>query len=936
MATVCIIGIKSICVFLVLTSVPVVCYGQESSETKTGSNRDSQCLLQTSSNEQIRYLEELWTTGDRIIKLEFNSNVTFSSEMDKDISMSAQWMMVKNKGSFQAYALLSRLLLKPLWVLGLQSRNVIFELEASSPYCTFNSSTYHRKMQTFISKNLTRSLDRHFICSAEQSKEQSILTCCSISEKSEMECVIQDELYGGDSLRLFLFLIKLFMVLFVAGFIPKRLYETRNGYREYVHVLKLPLELEVSKTSHPPREVLRADDNLLKTKSSPYIKRNRYLHQEEVEKLSNLVDDIDVGTTHTFKLHAVWIKVHQCRLLSENSVPVKLLNFLQRRLLQCKCYMQGIKRKRRKDKDAEADINHISLHDCCSQRICFNNTWQTFSRECVRVVGFVVLSLFPGLVYIYVGGTRFSSVKYEHDSPSYHEFLFLTHFKRANALSLYSLCYAIWFIPFVLYSWMSLLTNPMFKIKTVSVLRKTMRAMKNPAGIGWSWSMSFLLRPFSKKLFSDVSAVTSLFSIVWRFCCVFIAGLIIIFYNIPTINLYFRLLLTFAYQLYLCICNKPETNGADSSVLLKDKMYLTKKNIKSSFNLPESDKEIDQGDEFQIVLLHKYERIQWGILCAIWLIYLIFAIFPFVDIIIVITDLVLNIFVGLFVGVRQTILLVLTAFFLLFYRHTFFQRIEMMFQKFSRQLQQHLKDQYTKALLNKIASNADGLHGNTAIQVLPKSGGCKRCALNYTLSSKRGVPKLESKYLIQFFDKYTNTHISRSFFFESCYMRHFACPGSVSHHVYKAARNFLTTAVFLVSLMAILLLFAEEVMMGLILNALAMFVGGLFPFILYTYVFGNTNDDEFPVINPNDEGFRFCLENLLREFTQKWTITDFEISRKPVVTGNIKVSPRKMELTNKGECWFSTHNRQYLHVELLGSPHGEYRPILIQSLCYDF
>ncbi|KAK3096531.1 hypothetical protein FSP39_001084 [Pinctada imbricata] len=450
----------------------------------------------------------------------------------------------------------------------------------------------------------------------------------------------------------FVFFVKIIVVLLLVGFLPKSLYETRNGYREYVHVLNSPLEIQVATKNAPP-DIARADGNILGTTSSTRTRNNRYLHKDHIQKLSDYVrhKKLDQDHPQVFKLHAVWIKVNQNRLLSVNSVPVRVINFLYRRLLECKCYMQGIKGTKRKE---ESNTEFVSLHD-----------------------------------------------------------------------------------------------------------------------------------------------------------------------------------------------------------------YIL-----------------------------------------------------------------LNVIIGTLIGFKVTALFVLTFVSLIFYRHVIFTPIELKFQDFSRKLQKYLKENYTKTTLNTIVSSRAGLMGNCAIQVIPKSDGCKKCLSNYALSSEDGVPKLEAKYMVQFLDKHANTHIARSFFFECCYMDHFACPGSASDLLYTASRSFVLTTFYLLCVTAVLTFFGDLLDLTFYIQIVAFISAATLPFIIRNSVFGHSNESS-PRIDQNDEGFRLRLENLLREFSQKWTVIDFEISE--IHVDDLLQISTDSDYINKFESWFSTPSREFISV-IIRDHFNERLPFLTSSV----
>nr|XP_022329559.1 uncharacterized protein LOC111128295 [Crassostrea virginica] len=742
-----------------------------------------------------------------------------------------------------------------------------------------------------------------------------IMLCCKKNGHGEVQCEeIQTE---GLATFFFvcLFVMKLIVVIFIIRVIPKALYRKRHCYKEFIFSLKAPLEMEITKRFSPPPSISKLRTVELGAKYSSCGYQYQLKFGENLDRLSDVLETMDMSKTENYKLRAVWFKVDPERLVKRDKAPVGFLNFLYRRLFQCKCYVHGRKQKVLENLEAFKDRDFVSLHDCCKRKISKNITWETLLRNMVQVFTALFILWVPIIVITITWNFEERFIREKVEAAKFHNVETTLPFYSMRLAtisfmygfySVYQACFVVWFLPLVMLIVMKTMTDDTLWKRTVWVFLRSLVYVKHFSTLGTSWAASFLLRSFTSKTLTDVNAVNVFLWIIVKLASLVVVIFFLLFCKLSLINMLVQLLWRFSREIVRCLRKaNEEDQRSDLEDLVQDKSNNDCENsLKGLLNLPPTN-EIDEDNADEPSFPRSLcSRFIWCFFCFGWLAFIVCGIPIFFDFFFILIDIFIFIIIGLIINIRDLAQYFLIVFFICVYAGMYVKRVEKLFQQFNNEIQNFLLERHTRSILNRNLMDDTTPAANRCYQVIP-GRGCGRCAACHVFTTKNGIPKWKARHLVQFIDDKGEPCIPKNFFFQACYINHHACPGSLSNHYYQAVvKSLFWTLYFLAVVFLVKITHPALPWWGPLLIYTLL---GLLPVILTT---GHISGKPLKNLDTKDDIFKQKLEHIIREYKQEWPVIDLEVSRRTKSDDSIpSLLEGNDDVNNDAKCWFQTPNK---------------------------
>jgi hypothetical protein len=739
-----------------------------------------------------------------------------------------------------------------------------------------------------------------------------LFDCCTKSSNGTLSC---EEIQTGGIVKVFfsiVFVLKVLLLLFAARFIPTSLYRKRHCYKEFIFSLTTPLEIAITKRFSPPPNVSKLRNVELGTKYMSCGYQYRIKIGENLNRLSDIVERMEMSKTENFKLRAVWFKVDPDRLVSRNKAPVGLFSFLYRRLFQCKCYVHGRKQKVFEHSYVDENSEYVSLHNCCKRKISKDNTWESLVRKLMQMVFTLFVFWSPVIVITMYWNYEKEFIQNKLDTARNINMTTSLPFYSAKLASLfyihgfyavYQLCFAIWFLPLLMLIIMKVITDNTFWKRTVWIFLRSLEYSKHFSRVGNSWAASFLLRSFTSSALTDVNSIHIFLWIIVKLASLLVIMIVLLFCKLSGLNMFLQLLWRYARELVRCVKNaNDDDKHSDTEDLVQEKLSkdTCEKNVREFLNLPSFDVCSVVMDDTKFPR-SSGARFSWCVMCLGWLTFLICAIPILVDVTFIIVDVLILAVVCLIANFRYLAQYFVIILFICVYSTIFIKRVEQIYQNFNNRVQTFLLERQTRSLINKDLHDDTIPGANRCYQVIP-ARGCERCAACHVFTTRQGLPMWKARHLVQFVDDKGEPSIPKNFFFQTCYINHFACPGSLSNHYYNAMiKSFLLSVCLLVMVLLVKIVYPALPWWG---HLLVYTILGLAPIICLTSFPSGSQHDKFDVA---DDIFKQKLEQVIREYKQEWSVIDLEISSRVRLDDSISSHLEgNDDANNETKCWFRT------------------------------
>lgn len=783
----------------------------------------------------------------------------------------------------------------------------------------FRESDFRTRVRQILLEDVYAHVSRSYSLCSEEFKNISgntiqILSCCKLNEHGNAYC---EEIKSERLVVIFLivvFVLKLLFVVYFVRIVPESLYRKRHSYKEFVFSMKAPLEMEITKRFSPPPSVSKLRTVELGTKYKFCGYQYRLKFGENLDRLSTVLETMEMSKTENYKLRAVWFKVDPSRLVCKNKAPVGFLSFLYRRLFQCKCYVHGRKQKVLENLEASEDSEYISLHGCCKRKISKNISWESLVRNMVQVFATLFVFWIPIIVITVCWNNEERFIRNKLEAAKFYNFTPTLPFYSLRLVSvsflygfynIYQACLVLWFLPLLMLIIMKISTDNTFWKRTVWIFVRSLAYVKHFSTIGTSWATSFLLQSFTSNALTDVNAVNIFVWIVVKLASVVVIFFFLLFCKLSFVNLLLQLLWRFSREIVRCM---KETNDEDKRSDMEDLVQEKSRNnceksLRGLMNLPSFEFHGTVSEETNFPR-SSCGRFTWCCFCLGWLVFIICGLPIVVDLLFILVDTLTFIVIGLIINIRHLAHYFLIVFFVCVYVSMYFKQVEQTFQHFNTELQSFLLERHTRPLINRNLLDETTPDANRCYQVIP-GRGCGKCAACHVFTSKNGMPKWKARHLVQFVDDHGEPCIPKNFFFQACYMNHHACPGSLSNHFYEAAmKSFLWTVYIIVAILLVKITHPSLPWWG---DLLIFAILGLLP-IIFTknYFFGQKHEK----IDKKDDIFKQKIEHVIREYKQEWPVIDLEVSRRAKLDDSIaSLLEGNVDVNNDNKCWFQTPNK---------------------------
>ncbi|XP_061162864.1 uncharacterized protein LOC133172067 [Saccostrea echinata] len=740
-----------------------------------------------------------------------------------------------------------------------------------------------------------------------------IFNCCTRNSSGVISCqeIQEDELveiFFG-----FIFVLKILLVIFIERCIPKSLYRKRHCYKEFIFSLTAPLEIEITKRFSTPPNVSKLRTVNLGTEYVSCGYQHRMKLGENLHRLSDVIETMEMSKTEHFKLRAVWFKGDPDRLVWRNKAPVGFFSFLYRRLFQCKCYVHGRKQKVLEHTEDNVDDEYVSLHNCCKRKISKDSTWESFLRNMMQVFAALFVFWIPIIAITVYWDYEEDFIQNRKEAAKHNNLTMILSLYSTKLISLsfihgcyslYQACFALWFLPLLMLITIRITTDDTLWKRTVWIFVRSVVYTKHFSNIGISWVASFLLRSFTSNALTDVNAIHIFLWVIVKLTSLFIAVVVLLFCKLSSINLFLQLFWRFLGEIVKCVrkSNDGDKRSDMEDLVLEKSKNTHEKSVRSFLNLPSIEVgEIDiGGTSFP---RSPSARFWWCIICIGWLAFLICSIPIFIDISFIIVDILVLIILCLVANMRHLAQYFLIVLFTFLYANMFLKRVERTFQHFNNKVQNFLLERHTRSLISKNLHDDTIPDTNRCYQVIP-GRGCGRCAACHVFTTRNGVPKWKARHLVQFVDDKGEPCIPKNFFFQTCYMKHFACPGSLSNHYYDAMiKSFLLAVYIVVVILMVKVVYPSLPWWG---HLLVYILCGFLPILILKIFFDDPKQNEYDTA---DDIFKQKLEHVIREYKQEWSIIDLEISRRAKLDESITSILEGNDDENNTKCWFRARSK---------------------------
>lgn len=784
----------------------------------------------------------------------------------------------------------------------------------------FRESNFHERIRQILLEELyARGSRSYSLCSVEFNNVTGntiqTLNCCKLNEYGNVYC---EEIKTEGFVIIFfivLFVLKILLVVSIVRFVPESLYRKRHCYKEFVFSMKSPLEMEITKRFSPPPRVSKLRTVELGTRYKFCGYQYRLKFGENLDRLSTLLETMEMSKTENYKLRAVWFKVDPSQLVWKNRTPVGFLSFLYRRLFQCKCYVHGRKQKVLENSEVSEDGEYVSLHNCCNRKISRNISWESLVRNMVQAFATLFVFLVPIIVIKIVWNNeerfirnKLEAVKFYNSTPTFPFY----SLRLGSASFLYGFykvfqgCFVLWFLPLLMLIVMRIATDNTLWKRTVWIFVRSLVYVKHFSTIGTSWATSFLLQSFTSSALTDVNAVNVFVWIIVKLASVVIIVSFLLFCKLSFVNLLLQLLWRFSREILRCLkATKGDDKRSDMEDLVQENSQNSccEKSLRGLLNLP-SFESCGVVAEETIFPRSSCGRFTWCCFCLGWIVFIICGLPIVVDLIFILVDTLTFIIIGLIINIRHLAHYFLITFYVCVYVSMYFKQVEQTFQHFNTELQSFLLERHTRSLISRNLMGDTTPDANRCYQVIPGKG-CGKCAACHVFASKNGKPKWKARHLVQFVDDNGEPCIPKNFFFQACYMNHHACPGSLSNHFYEAAmKSFLWTVYIIVAVLLVKITHPGFPWWG---HLLILAILGLLPIIFkQLYFFGPKQKN----IDKKDDIFKQKVEHVIREYKQEWPVIDLEVSRRATLDDSIaSLLEGNDDINNDNKCWFQTPNK---------------------------
>lgn len=906
--------LRGISFFLVLSAL-FSWYGKAFSNSEANTTRDdvAPCvskILQGFTLSSLRMLKHGDVEGLKV-KL-YRSQLTNSS---------TDWFLVREDGIRNSFFSLSPFNPMTQWVLfaSFQTNELSILENPSNCLGEYRHADFRATIQQLILQRVHDHISDSFYLCVKEVKNISgspveLFDCCTRGSNGTLSC---EEIQTGGLVEVFfsiVFVLKVFLVILGVRFIPRSLYRKRHCYKEFIFSLTTPLEIAVTKRFSPPPNVSKLRNVDLGTKYTSSGYQYRIKIGENLDRLSDIVEKMEMSKTENFKLRAVWFKVDPDRVVSRNKAPVGFFSFFYRRLFQCKCYVHGRKQKVFEHSYVNENNEYISLHNCCKRKISKDSTWESLARNLIQM--FFTLFVFWSPVIVITMYWNYEeefiqnkleaarSINMTTSLPFYSTKL-LSLFYIHGFYVVYQVCFAIWFLPLLMLIFMKVVTDNTFWKRTVWIFIRSLVYSKHFSHVGTSWAASFLLRSFTSNALTDVNSIHIFLWIMVKLASLLIVVIVLLFCKLSSLNVFLQLVWRYTREIVKCVKktnNDDERSDMEDLVQEKLSKDTCEKNVRGFLNLPSSDvcSLVMEDTKFP---RSSRARFLWCIMCFGWLTFLVCAIPIFIDFTFIIVDIIILVIVSLIFNIRHVAQYFLIMLFICVYSSIFVKHVEEIYQNFNNKVQTFLLERQTRSLINKNLHDDTIPSANRSYQVIP-GRGCGRCAACHVFTTKNGIPKWKARHLVQFVDDKGEPCIPKNFFFQTCYMNHFACPGSLSNHYYNAMiKSLLLTFYILLMILLIKIIHPGLPWWGYLL---VYTIVGLVPIIFLTNFYSGPRDDKYDVA---DDIFKQKLEHVIREYKQEWSIIDLEISSRARLDDSISSHLEgNDDADNETKCWFRTPN----------------------------
>ncbi|KAL3853805.1 hypothetical protein ACJMK2_017314 [Sinanodonta woodiana] len=747
-----------------------------------------------------------------------------------------------------------------LSTLSLNTHKMDISLNQSSPNCIekMDVSTFEIVLRELLLNNLKKTEAGDNICNIHIADDNGVAEfvykCCHRVQDGTIQCEDLTKDIWLDVLFTIIFLLKLYVILASARYIPDSWYRVKHVVSTYNHRLgNKPLSLNVRITKTP--------DLYRNAKVKTDISRFKYMTQF-IRTLQDLKPDVPCN----LNIPEIKMKVKEQRMVTEDNVPVGLLKSLYDSFARCKI----------RERPA---VSKCCYADTCpqyhkSRRI----PWHRFLSKLMMFIMMLILAM-PWILRVYL------YYQYEHEEISAQKDVASQRglsFPFQGSVTLYLtpshilfiVIYVMLSVEYVLYG----IVKKSIQQKFMLVVRKCFRDMRegNIADV-FRWSVSTLLKPCTS------CGVVGIFLgiIMWIVALPYVM-VILSFYLFPTINLTIRMFVQFIEYLL------PRSTKLRNSPFCR-KMYKCWKNFipRGKTSIPESAVVVTSERNKQESMTMQSRCLQLLVI-LVCLISLYFFIFLLIEIVSFFVEIAVYTSVGIILNAETCLTYLSFIFILAGYANSCFSHVVDRYLSFNKALTTFLLE-LSKENLEEATYLPGDQHRNLAFRVKTEDIQALEGPVSLD-ETEPGQLRWRVSRLVLFLGKNDMPFLPRKFFFDACKMPHYACPGELLLNYLRACGEFSMIVVFLLFVLVIVLAFSETYHLSASNQLLAALAGGFLPWIFMNVVF---RTHASPPLDTSNKNFKICFSELLDKYEQNWPIDDI------IVADNVNIQQNVEEVTNE-------------------------------------
>ncbi|KAK3101418.1 hypothetical protein FSP39_003413 [Pinctada imbricata] len=659
----------------------------------------------------------------------------------------------------------------------------------------------------------------------DENEAEFYYECCHVSETGDIVC---SELAKGFLMEVLIFII-LFLntaaILFAPLIIPSSCFKDKYNKVTFIHKLSKPMNLVVRK-----KAIVRHAEMGPNVVNKSSITRDECC-MPNFEKILNSFED---DTSYCLQISKLRLRVKADKILSKGESPIGILSSLYSSFVLCNLR------------------NKESLKPFCNKRMvpCLRVKFYTFFRSLMALV-FAAIIASPWIIRVLV------YYLYEEAEVSDRKELAskygLTDRFTGNILRFFTPLHAFFLVCYTVLVLDAMVLGVVSKevSKTLKyIMRECLRDMANSSRArALGWCLKLLLQPLTQCGLCGLIILP----FYWIIALPLVAAMIV-FFMLPTINMFVRLVINFAMfcglrDISCSPCSHCISNCNDKLCELLDLKYLFKK---ERIRRPEAT--ISRGDRsiqlaagaFSLISL-----VSFAFLASECIIFIVeYTVFTVIGVI-------LNADIAL-----QYLTVVLMIF---LYARDCFVTVTKKYVAYNSTLHEAAVDRIEKKLMEH--------NGENNAYLLPTKKDETPRILELVIENDK--LKWKPWQVIAFYDENDKFYITEEFFFQAVNLENCNCPGPLSGNLINATAKLLVIIVFLFFVALTVMAFGNEYEISGFNQTIATVITGFIPFALTNFLFKSNN---ISAIDKDDAHFNIQLDRKIRDFNQTWRVLDFDVN----------------------------------------------------------